>query len=421
MEYCDMFEESEKGSYTPGFFLMKLSFRFDTNKLHDLSTEELGTFTHEYMHFLQNTSTPFGLWQAMVYYQSISDFFSFVQRTKPNEIPVIGYHPSDETKRRIELEKEASGCRDFINIAEDQIININQDEVELYGMKIKRTSLGFKDNHGISHEITLGANIIKESMAAMMQEIIDSGSQLNHSTVPYCIVERLASQSAPQIKDDVKKLIVLCFISLHTLNPGNTLIDYLTYANNNPTKGVLEIYDHFITNSKVRKNNGEEFTVEQLSDDITKVCNKVLQKFLFGDNSERELKYLAEILNRVKISSGMIPILRMIIENDIDAELIQNAVNSCGTPIIWNELGNISIPSTIDDESRNEQPDMEIMALIAHQSFYKRMLDSRQFVCPMYPICHCFMKDNIKDECYELPWQGPECIMTVIGKSLGLQ
>ena len=56
MSYYKIFEE--KGSYTPGFFLMKLSFPFDTNHLSDLSTENLGTFAHEYVHFLQNTSTP---------------------------------------------------------------------------------------------------------------------------------------------------------------------------------------------------------------------------------------------------------------------------------------------------------------------------------------------------------------------------
>lgn len=76
----NIFEEKEKGSYTPGFFLMKLSFPFDTNHLSDLSTENLGTFAHEYVHFLQNTSTPYGLWQAMIFYQAISEFFSFVEK-----------------------------------------------------------------------------------------------------------------------------------------------------------------------------------------------------------------------------------------------------------------------------------------------------------------------------------------------------
>lgn len=31
MEYYNIFEENERGSYTPGFFQMKLSFPFNTN------------------------------------------------------------------------------------------------------------------------------------------------------------------------------------------------------------------------------------------------------------------------------------------------------------------------------------------------------------------------------------------------------
>ena len=90
-------------------------------------------------------------------------------------------------------------------------------------------------------------------------------------------------------------------------------------------------------------------------------------------------------------------------------------------PVIWNDLGNISIPNTVDNAKGEEKPDMEIWALIANQSLYKRMVDERQRVCLMYSMCQGFKLSNTKDECYNLPWQGSECIMTIIGHSLGLQ
>lgn len=88
MSYYNIFEEKEKGSYTSGFFLMKLSFPFNINDLSELSTENLGTFAHEYVHFLQNTSTPYGLWQAMIFYQAISEFFSFVKKISQANFPL---------------------------------------------------------------------------------------------------------------------------------------------------------------------------------------------------------------------------------------------------------------------------------------------------------------------------------------------
>ena len=75
-------------------------------------------------------------------------------------------------------------------------------------------------------------------MAAMFQEIIHPESQFDHLAMPYHIVKRIASQISPEIKDDTKKLIGLCFISLHTLNPGMTLIDHMVYANDNPDKDI---------------------------------------------------------------------------------------------------------------------------------------------------------------------------------------
>jgi len=254
-------------------------------------------------------------------------------------------------------------------------------------------------------------------MAAMFQEIIHPESQLDHWAMPYHIVKRIASQISPKIKDDTKKLIGLCFISLHTLNPGMTLIDHMVYANNNPDKDIIDIFEHFIKKSKVLTNNGTCISIEKLGDKIAETYKSVVQKFLFGNNSDRKLEYLAEIVDRGKISNGMIPLLRLLTEHDINAELLQLAVESCGTPVIWNDFGNLSIPNTVEQG----KPDMEIWALLANQSLYNRMLNVNQFVCPMFPICQIFMKNYIKNECYELPWQGSECIMTLIGGSLGLE
>lgn len=417
MSYYNIFEEKEKGSYTPGFSSKKLSFPFNINDLSELSTENLGTFAHEYVHFLQNTSTPYGLWQAMIFYQAISEFFSFVKKNKPSKLPVKDYSLSDTMKRRLDLENEASGFRGFIDIPENQILDIRRRIVNIHEKRIERITLGFRDVHGELQEKTFGANIIKESMAAMFQEIIHPESQLDHWAMPYHIVKRIASQISPKIKDDTKKLIGLCFISLHTLNPGMTLIDHMVYANDNPDKDIIDIFEHFVKESKVLTNNGACISIEKLGDEIAETYKSVVQKFLFGNNSDRKLEYLAEIVDRGKISNGMVPLLRLLTEHDINAELLQLAVEACGTPVIWNDFGNLIIPNTVEQG----KPDLEIWTLLANQSFYKRMSNVNQLVCPMFPICQIFTKDYIKNECYELPWQGPECIMTFIGGSLGLE
>lgn len=420
MEYYNIYEERERGSYNPGFFQIKLSFPFNTNDLSLLSLEDLGTFVHEYIHFLQNTSTPFGLWQAMIYYQSISDFFSYIQRNLPISKPIEGYILSDEIKRRMDLEKEASGYRGFLDVDEDEPLNLSRSIVEVHSKKIERISISFKDVQGRSQNIVLGANIIKESMAAMVQEIINPASKDSHKAIPYHVVSRLSVKYAPNIADDSKKLIAICFISLHTLAPGITLVDYMSYANENPDADIITLFNHFLRDTKVHKNNGQEMTIEQLGDDIADAFKNVLQKFIFGNNSTQNLNYLAEIIDRVKISSGMIPLLRLLIENDINISLIQKAVESCGTPIIWNEYGDLSIPNTVNLEDSTEFPDSEVMALITSQALYKFLANSETSVCPMILFCQSVISPDSKEECYKVPWQGKECLITPLAKSIGL-
>lgn len=420
MEYYNIYEESERGSYTPGFFQMKLSFPFNINDLSSLSQEDLGTFVHEYIHFLQNTSTPFGLWQAMVYYQCISEFFSYIQQHLPISKPIEGYVPSESIKRRIELEKEASGCRGFFKINDNEPLIYSRSLEKVHGKEIERISISFNDVHGVNKKIVLGAKIIKESMAAIIQEMINPASNDKHEAIPYHVVSRLATQYAPNIAKDNKKLITLCFISLHTLNPGITLINYMAYANDNPKMDIISLFEYFLEDSKVYKNNGKEMTIEQLGDDIAEAFKKVLKNFIYGNTSTYKLQYLAEIIDRVKISSGMIPLLRLLTENDIDVKLVERVTELCGTPVIWNIHGDLSIPNTINEETSKENPDFEVMALITNQALYKFLANPKIVVCPLIQFCQSVISAESKDECYGVPWQGGDCLISPIAKSIGL-
>lgn len=130
-----------------------------------------------------------------------------------------------------------------------------------------------------------------------------------------------------------------------------TLIDHMVYANNNPDKDIIDIFEHFIKKSKVLTNNGTCISIEKLGDKIAETYKSVVQKFLFGNNSDRKLEYLAEIVDRGKISNGMIPLLRLLTEHDINAELLQLAVESCGTPVIWMILGILVFPILLNREN----------------------------------------------------------------------
>jgi hypothetical protein len=51
---------------------IKLTNSFDGG-LGRFSQKELGTFLHEYVHFWQNISTPWGLYMSIVQYQTLAN------------------------------------------------------------------------------------------------------------------------------------------------------------------------------------------------------------------------------------------------------------------------------------------------------------------------------------------------------------
>ena len=51
---------NSKGEYQPAFMQIRIHNSFDGN-IDELDVPTLGTLVHEYIHFLQNVSTPWGL------------------------------------------------------------------------------------------------------------------------------------------------------------------------------------------------------------------------------------------------------------------------------------------------------------------------------------------------------------------------
>ena len=58
---------NSKGEYQPAFMQIRIHNSFDGN-IDELDVPTLGTLVHEYIHFLQNVSTPWGLYDSMVRY-----------------------------------------------------------------------------------------------------------------------------------------------------------------------------------------------------------------------------------------------------------------------------------------------------------------------------------------------------------------
>ena len=116
---------NSKGEYQPAFMQIRIHNSFDGN-IDELDVPTLGTLVHEYIHFLQNVSTPWGLYDSMVRYNIMAETYAFVENatstiTLPlnidysqglkNKMDIVecgtGYCPLSDTRRNnFKIDKE---------------------------------------------------------------------------------------------------------------------------------------------------------------------------------------------------------------------------------------------------------------------------------------------------------------------------
>ena len=101
------------GSFQPGFLQIKLTHSFDGG-LGRFSQKDLGTFLHEYVHFLQNISTPWGLYMSMVQYQTLANTYAYIQGAS-QEIELPLQIRTAELNRKWSIINLGSGYYPFLN------------------------------------------------------------------------------------------------------------------------------------------------------------------------------------------------------------------------------------------------------------------------------------------------------------------
>ena len=89
---------------------LRLDCRF--GQLEDLSPEQLGLFAHEYIHYLQNITTPWGLLSSIVTYESYAETLAAMQQADVIDLPFVVNHNEKHLMRRSIIDL-TEGCSNF--------------------------------------------------------------------------------------------------------------------------------------------------------------------------------------------------------------------------------------------------------------------------------------------------------------------
>lgn len=403
--------EAIRGQYKLAFMQIELSFpikyNLTTDETDKYSDRDFATFIHEYIHYLQNISTPWGLYNSMIKYEKISHEIAYLQINKDKEcrLPIKVAYPDSLKKKNIRQLISFGKWEEFnkrIVIDESQPIRISEESISYQGIRMPMKIMSFIDIEGVKFQVPLGAWIIMEAMTAIFQEFIDPSSKDNHSDVPYNIVSKYVKQNFPDIFKDKGKLVALLYSSLFSTNPGVLFLDRLEYAKSNPNRTATQLFDDLVNNSSIHTET-DDMEVHTFYDEIEKKFSMILQKLLMVD-----LDYIAEILKRVNIRNGVVPIVTIISDGIFNRERAKSLVSYLGVPYVFSKFGGVLYPNSIKQPEKTSD---DIIALIGASALSYIMNNGK---CEL--SFSCDKGESTKPECKTIPWEGVECPITVFYK-----
>lgn len=405
----ELLEKELRGFYKTGCFHIYLAGSFEKD-LSLLSQKDLGTFLHEYIHFLQNISTPYGIFEAVALNEAVVETFIDIQPKKEILLPYDAPQ-SVELKRRMDWLKNMNGqsvtmLDGFIQVDEEQPIMYGFFDHQETGIKGRHIVLEFHDKQGKKHHRFIGALDIKEAMAAAYQSLIDPNAQ--HPDIPYNLLRIFCEQTFPSVGNDIKKFICLCYTALFSLEPAFHFFNMCQKAENEKDKTGFQFFDEYLNDHKVRV-RGKEITPWEHFNNLLVQYSQSIQGLI-----RCETPYIDSQLEQVRLENGNVPLLNILkTDEPFTVENVSALVSALGIPFLHAENKGWVFPA-LDGEAAED-----VVQLVGTTWLYQFLINTDPIykcVCPLVSMC-----EQIGDNCYDKPWLKRGCLFEVLGDEIGLK
>lgn len=402
-------EKELRGYYRTGCFHIYLRGGFDPD-LSKMSREDLGTFLHEYVHFLQNISTPYGIFEAVALNEAAVE--AFIDITPKDEIDLPYNAPQSKMlKGRMEWLKVMDGqsikeSDRYIQVDDKRGILFGQLPWNISGRDGKLIALEFYDKDGKKHHRIIGARDIKEAMAAAYQSLIDPTAK--HPDIPYNLLRMFCIQHFPTVGNDIKKFICLCFTALFSLEPAFHFVDMCYKAEEEKEKTGFQFFDEYLADHKV-KVKGKEITPWEHFNALLDQYSQSIEGLIRCD-----MPYINTILKAVKLENGNVPILNVInTDEPFTVENVKALIQALGIPYMHAQGRGWFFPA-IDGEGA-----FDVVKLVGATWLYQFLIEkdkSKMCICPLAPMC-----GQYGDYCYDQPWLETGCTFELMGNEIELK
>ncbi|WP_295232395.1 hypothetical protein [Sediminibacterium sp.] len=221
---------SSIGLYTPSFFRIHLGTNEVMGDIRQMHPDLAATFFHEYVHYLQDLTTTYGLMNI----NYVVDFIKTVnanQRNSGNRELLIPYQLSPENDGTVfynsELQRIYCGTVTNTNARRINSCQIIQEQVTLlnaenqtYEKTVERVLLIGTDDKGQRYQYYFGSDAVIESMAYELEQHLYPGITDTPANFPYTACRLLANFLLPDFADDPLRVIAVCDVVMMEFNPG---------------------------------------------------------------------------------------------------------------------------------------------------------------------------------------------------------
>lgn len=327
------------GMYIPSVMKLKINIPDDLERIIGSNYESV--LVHEFIHFLQDISTIYGLMNFNIYLNDLAG--------QAENIYKQPYGSKIKRKSVLVYESKVSVNKDLVYIYRG-----SNDEIKELNENIKINLISIKENHveqapelltyylNFSDEkinnIHFGAIQIMESMAYELETAIYPNA-FKSDDHPYKIV-RLLLERNTKLSFSSKEIVAICDAALMGFHPAEAIfhmLHELKGMSKNPD--ILWYYDYVIDAQKA----GKTVNNEEISRDIfTKISeiNMMVLNFFPPPNLENVSSWLIEKTNKLlEIRKRNFAFLPQILEGNATESRIKilELIRDIGTPLILNQ------------------------------------------------------------------------------------
>lgn len=371
------------------------------NGFKEISVKDYATFIHEYVHYIQLITTPYGLKYSKFF---MNNLFLFREFIGDNEILNIPVKMEEDIPWARELESELrnkNGSKTFVecNIGDVEVAATDIEKAKIEDTAVNIGVYDFDNQRVFSEGFQFGYTCVMESMADLVQSLINS--EFNHSNVPYKAAQLICNRIRPDLKDDTKLLIAICLTALFFDNPGYAFFEILESAST--TESGVELFHRYM-NHYGRKFRGKDMLNYQmmhiLMDEFTDQWEELLGcKLVFMKRMMENCKYESE--------EGISVLLNLIYFEDLSShETLTKLLDFYGYPAIDSKNSELVCPRNPD----TNKPYVETGALLSLELIYARFKElGNNKVCIRYETCDRITreidKELIDEHCAGTQWE----------------